>query len=93
MSGPPKAAARMLTKITMIVKHPIAALYLHKEDWMRQIKIGKNNQQKIIGRNNKSDEEDKVEAVLYLWQVAKSFLRQVIRSTISTIDATTFVSR
>ena len=92
MSGPPKAVARMLTKITMIVKHPIAALYLHKEEWMWQIIIGKNNQQKIIGRNNKSDEEDKVEAVFYLWQVAKSFLRQVIRSTRSTREATTYRS-
>ena len=55
--------------------------------------IGKNNQQKIIGKNNQSNEEDKVGAVLYLWQVAKSFLRQVIRSTISTIEATTFVWR
>ena len=90
LSGPPKAVARMLTMITMIVKHPIAALYLRKEEWMWQMIIGKNNQQKIIVKNSQSDEEDKVEAVFYLWQVAKSFLRQVIRSTRSTREATTF---
>ena len=43
--------------------------------------------------NSHDDDHNEIGTRLYLWHEAKSFLRQVIRSTISTIEATTFVSR
>ena len=86
MSGPPKAVARMLTTMNMIVRQPIAALYLRIYIRMKMMIV-------IAIVNSHDDDHNEIGTRLYLWHEAKSFLRQVIRSTISTIEATTFVSR